>query len=99
MSHPLSDDVLPAEGELTSIEVDGTVVALARVDGTVFAVQDACTHAQCSLSEGEVEGRTVVCPCHSGVFDLPTGAVVSGLPKEPLRTWTVRRGAAGLELS
>ena len=80
----------PPDGELTAVHVDGVKVALASLDGQVYAFQDACTHAQCSLSGGEVEGRTVVCPCHLGTFDIPSGEVLDGPPPTPLQTWPAR---------
>lgn len=43
-------------------------------------------------AEGEMEGRNVVCPCHMGTFDVTTGAVVSGPPPAPLKTWQVETG-------
>lgn len=85
-------DQAPGEGEIATVEVDGTAVAVTRVDGALYAFQDECTHAACSLSEGEMEGRNVVCPCHMGTFDVTTGAVVSGPPPAPLKTWQVETG-------
>lgn len=95
----LPDTSLPTEGSMGTIEVDGITVALARVDGTTYAFQDECTHAACSLAEGDINGKHVVCPCHMGTFDIATGAVISGPPKKPLRTWKVTVGADGIELT
>lgn len=90
MTIHLPADRSPSEGEMVTTEVDGTVVAVARVDGALYAFADECTHAACSLSDGELEGRHVVCPCHMGTFDITTGAVVSGPPPAPIRTWPVQ---------
>ena len=92
------DVELPAEGELTVVDVGGERVAVARLDGVVHAFDDACTHAQCSLSGGEVEDGAVVCPCHQGRFDLRSGAVLGGPPQVPLRIWQARVVDGGLEL-
>lgn len=92
MTIHLQHDEAPGEGEIVTTEVDGTVVAVTRVDGALYAFQDECTHQACSLSEGEMEGRHVVCPCHMGTFDVTTGAVVSGPPPAPLKTWQVETG-------
>ena len=78
------------EGELTAVDLDGAKIAVARVQGQLYAFQDACTHMQCSLSGGDLEAGCVVCPCHLGRFDVTTGAVVDGPPLEPLRTWPAR---------
>lgn len=80
----------PAEGEMTAVDLDGVKVAVARVDGRLYAVDDMCTHQACSLSGGDLDGPTVVCPCHLGQFDLATGAVLDGPPPRPLRVWPVR---------
>ena len=95
----MPDASLPIEGSMTTVDVDGTTVALVRVDGSLYAFQDECTHAACSLADGEIEGKHVVCPCHMGTFDVTTGAVISGPPKQPLRTWKVTPGADGIELT
>jgi 3-phenylpropionate/trans-cinnamate dioxygenase ferredoxin subunit len=58
----------------TRVEVDGHPVCLVRTGHTVRAVDDTCTHAEVSLSEGELDGRTVECWLHGSRFDLDTGA-------------------------
>ena len=42
-------------------------------DGELFAVDDRCSHADVSLSEGEVEGCLIECWLHGSQFDLRTG--------------------------
>lgn len=80
----------PTEGELAVAEVKGEKVALACVEGQVYAFQDECTHMKCSLSGGEIEGRRVICPCHMGTFDMTSGDVVDGPPRIGLKTWPAR---------
>jgi 3-phenylpropionate/trans-cinnamate dioxygenase ferredoxin subunit len=58
----------------TRVEVDGHPVCLVRTGHTVRAVDDVCTHAEVSLSEGELDGNTVECWLHGSRFDLDTGA-------------------------
>jgi 3-phenylpropionate/trans-cinnamate dioxygenase ferredoxin subunit len=72
------------------VEVDGVAVCLARSDGEVFALADACSHAEVALSEGEVEKATVECWLHGSRFDLRTGDPI-GLPAtRPVPTYPVR---------
>ena len=96
---PTDPLVLPSEGTIAKVEVDGEAVAVAMVDGVLHAVDDTCTHAGCSLSDGDVEGDTVVCPCHFGTFDLRTGAVLSGPPERPVGVWKAAVVDGRLELS
>ncbi len=71
------------------VVVDGTPVCLARSGGEVYAVNDICSHADVSLSEGDVEDGTVECWLHGSRFDLRTGAP-TGLPAtKPVATYPV----------
>ena len=61
------------------VEVGGVPVSLVRTGGEVFAINDICSHANVSLSEGEVDGCSIECWLHGSSFDLRTGKP-SGLP-------------------
>jgi nitrite reductase/ring-hydroxylating ferredoxin subunit len=80
-------DVQP--GQLAAFEVKGTRVAVANVGGTFHAFDDICTHMQCSLAEGTLEGTTVTCPCHGSEFDVRTGAVLAPPAVQPVRSYRV----------
>jgi len=48
-------------------------VALFRIGDDIYALGDRCSHAEASLSEGEVFDLEVECPRHGSAFDLETG--------------------------
>lgn len=48
-------------------------IALFRIEDDVYAIGDRCSHAEASLSEGEVFGLEVECPRHGSEFDVVTG--------------------------
>lgn len=79
-----------AVGQPARAEVDGVVVALVRCsDEVVYAVNDTCSHADVSLSEGEVTDCTLECWLHGSRFDLRTGEPI-GLPAtQPVATYPV----------
>ena len=53
-------------------------------DGEHFTVYNGqCTHLGCSYAF-EKDAHRFQCPCHHGVFDLKTGAVLGGPPPRPL---------------
>ena len=54
--------------------VGDVAVAVAIIDGEIFAVGDRCSHADVSLSEGEIDGCALECWLHGSAFDLRTGA-------------------------
>jgi len=75
-------------GTPTRVVVDGTAIALVLVAETVFAVDDRCSHADVSLSEGEVEGCLIECWLHGSQFDLRTGAPTCLPATEPIATFS-----------
>ena len=77
------------EGDVKAFYAGNRRIALAKSDGVLYAFDDECTHRQCSLSDGDVEGVSLMCPCHGGEFDLSTGAVIGGPPPEPIRLYPV----------
>jgi len=80
---------IPGRGEMTAVDVEGVPVAIANVDGKLHAFDDTCTHRECPLSEGELVGLTVVCPCHRSRFDLATGEVLNPPATRPIRIRSV----------
>jgi 3-phenylpropionate/trans-cinnamate dioxygenase ferredoxin subunit len=86
------DDI--PEGEGVRIEAEAPL-AVFRVDGELFAIDDTCTHQDASLADGWVEGCAVECPLHAACFDLRTG-MPSGPPaKVAVRTHEVTVDDAG----
>lgn len=88
-----------AMGDVTSYSVGEQAVAVANVGGTLYAFNDECTHQQCSLAEGDLDGNLVECPCHGSQFDVTTGAVVNGPAAEPVETYEVREEGGELQVS
>jgi 3-phenylpropionate/trans-cinnamate dioxygenase ferredoxin component len=64
-----------ASGEALAVVVDGRRIALVRIDDEWFAVDDTCSHANVSLSEGEVlrQDCEIECWKHGSTFSLRTG--------------------------
>ncbi|MEY2398918.1 MAG: 3-phenylpropionate/trans-cinnamate dioxygenase ferredoxin component [Actinomycetota bacterium] len=56
-------------------EIEGARLAVARVGDTVFAIGDRCSHADYSLSEGDLyaDELELECPKHGSTFSLKTG--------------------------
>lgn len=78
------------DGSVVAGEAAGTTLALARVDGRWHAVETWCTHAECPLSDGWVEGAAIRCSCHGSLFDLATGDVLEGPAEAPVRVFPIR---------
>lgn len=63
------------DGAAMKVDVAGQPVALVRIGDDVYALADVCSHANVSLSEGEVwcDELELECPKHGSAFDLTTG--------------------------
>ena len=64
-------EVLPGWSRL--VWARGRRIALFNVDGTMYAMDDGCSHVGGPLSDGPLEGHVVTCPWHGAEFDVRTG--------------------------
>ena len=77
------------EGKVVKIEAADLTLAVFNLGNAYYVTDDACTHGPGSLSEGCVEGDTIECDFHNGVFNIRTGAIVAPPCMIPLRTFAV----------
>jgi nitrite reductase/ring-hydroxylating ferredoxin subunit len=92
-----ANESLPDES-LLAVDAGGAEVALAKADGAWYAVETWCTHAECPLSDGWVEGAAIRCACHGSLFDLATGDVLEGPAEEPVRVFATRVAGGRVEI-
>jgi len=81
-------DVEPSD--VRRCEVEDQCIALFNLAGKLYATADICTHAHAHLSDGYVDGETVECPLHQGLFHIPTGRAMSPPVTEDLKTYPLR---------
>jgi len=81
---------LPKVGAVQA-DVNGKLVAIVRDSaGDVHAIDDTCSHANVSLSEGDVEDTAIECWLHGSRFDLRSGKPI-GLPATtPIAVYPVK---------
>ena len=88
------------EGEIEACKAGEYEVMVCRVQGVLYALEDLCSHAETTLSDGLLSGYQVVCPLHGTSFDVRTGAH-SGPPAwcgVPAFTVTEADGTATVEV-
>jgi len=61
------------EGKMKLIRVEGLPVLLIKQVGQIFAIDNRCPHMGCGFSDGTLEGKVIICPCHDWRFNLKTG--------------------------
>jgi 3-phenylpropionate/trans-cinnamate dioxygenase ferredoxin subunit len=79
-----------APGSATRIEVEGSELLLCNVAGTIYCIEDVCTHDGAPLDQGTLENKCIVCPRHGATFDVTTGEALTLPAVVPLMTFHVR---------
>lgn len=77
-------------GEMIMVNLGSDQVLLANVNGNIHAIEDICSHAYASLSEGDLNGAEVECPLHGGAFSVVTGEALSPPADEPVRLYQIQ---------
>jgi 3-phenylpropionate/trans-cinnamate dioxygenase ferredoxin subunit len=102
MEHPLLNDtagtkipVCPAAelapGAMRLVEHGGRKIGVFNCDGSLYAIEDRCSHDNGPLAEGEFDQAacTVECPRHGSLFDLSTGRPKTLPAFQPVQTFAV----------
>lgn len=87
-------------GQTRVVEHQGLSVLVCNVDGTLYAVENLCSHAQVPLDEGELRGCEIECLFHGATFDVRTGEPQAPPAMRPIRTFKViqQGGRAQIEI-
>lgn len=88
-------------GEARKLDLTPPIAVIRGESGDLFAIDDTCSHAEASLSEGFVEGDQVECPLHMAMFCLKTGKACTPPATKPVQTHEVQieNGIVYVELS
>jgi 3-phenylpropionate/trans-cinnamate dioxygenase ferredoxin subunit len=79
-------------GAAVQVEVSGRHIGIYRVDDTLYAMDDLCSHDYAWLSEGafNTTTRTVRCPKHTSNFDITTGRPKTLPAIRPVKTYATK---------
>jgi len=76
-------------GQSKRVVVKRVPVVIFHLEDGYYAVADTCSHAEASLSEGQIMGDRVACPRHGALFDIRTGAALTLPAVTPVETFKV----------
>ena len=78
-------------GTMRLVEHEGMKIGVFNCDGTIYAIEDRCSHDDGPLAEGEFDQAacTVECPRHGSLFDLHTGKPMTLPAYVPVDTFPV----------
>ena len=80
-------DLGPADlenGELRAATADGLDLVVARAGDRYLVFETWCTHEECPLSDGWLEGDAIRCACHGALFSLVDGTALEGPTSDPI---------------
>jgi 3-phenylpropionate/trans-cinnamate dioxygenase ferredoxin subunit len=80
-----------APGAMRLVEWEDLEIAIFNCSGSVYAIEDRCSHDDGPLVEGELDEEqcTIECPRHGSLFDLKTGKPLTLPAYVPVETFPV----------
>jgi len=79
-----------AEKSFSSFEVDGTNIAICRVQDAYYAIENRCSHALSTFDKGRLRGFRIMCPLHGATFDVRNGSCTGAPASRPIRSFPLR---------
>jgi nitrite reductase/ring-hydroxylating ferredoxin subunit len=81
-------EIIP--GQMKKVSADGNEIIVINIDGSYFSIDDTCTHAGGSLSEGKLDNSTIICDWHGAQFECKNGKLIKFPAKiDDLRSYKV----------
>ena len=77
-------------GKMFRVQLEGKLLLLANVGGTIHACDEMCTHEEVSLALGALQENCIKCSLHGSRFDLLTGKPLDEPADEDLRIYPVK---------
>jgi 3-phenylpropionate/trans-cinnamate dioxygenase ferredoxin subunit len=78
------------DGQRILVEVDDVIVAIFKVDGEFYCIEDVCTHDGGPVAEGALDGFEIECPRHGALFDIRDGRALTMPAVVPVPTYQVK---------
>jgi 3-phenylpropionate/trans-cinnamate dioxygenase ferredoxin subunit len=78
-----------ANGEHVCIEIENTVIAVFKVEGEFYAIENVCSHDGGEIASGIIENNAIICPRHGARFCLKTGLHMSPPAYEAIASFAV----------
>ena len=79
-------------GSARRFDVDGHRLCVVHLGDDYYVIDDTCTHADYSLSEGDIweDDLEIECPKHGSTFSLETGEPATLPATQPVRVYEVK---------
>src|SRR5438094_10468129 len=77
------------EGKPTCVTVGARTIAVFKVSGKTYALDNTCTHLGGPLCKGRLDGFVVQCPCHGSRVGVRSGQAVGPPARAPAKAYPV----------
>lgn len=77
-------------GERLVVQLGRKWVVIFNVDGSLYAIEDECSHEEYPLSDGILDGCEIECVHHGARFDIMTGKNMAPPALVPVKSYEVR---------
>lgn len=74
-------------GKMFRAIANDSAILVANIEGTLYAIDDTCTHEDASLYRGALKGDCVECPLHGSHFSFITGKPDGNPATEAVKTY------------
>ena len=99
MSRVVSVDVSDlAPGQMRGLEEGDVKLLVCNVEGSFYALENRCPHAEVRLDAGALRGCVLECPLHGGRLDVRDGSPAGQPIRRPATTFAVRAIDGKLEI-
>lgn len=88
------------EGKNQCVKLNDQKILLVKHQGTIYALENRCTHLGLSMEKGKVEDGAITCPWHGSTFDIASGENrdwVNSVLSVSVPKWTAKLIAMGKE--
>jgi len=82
------DELPPGARKVIASEIGD--IAVFNLAGTLYAIEDVCTHDGGELASGRLEGDQIVCPRHGARFCIRNGKALTPPAYEDIECFPVR---------
>lgn len=76
--------------QMHSFDFEQKQLLITNLNGTIYATDRMCTHADADLSTGFLTDEGVKCPLHFSIFNLKDGKPQNPPAELPLKTYNVK---------
>ncbi len=83
-----ADELKPGARKVVATEIGP--IAVFNLGGSLYAIEDVCTHDGGELASGQVEGDEIICPRHGARFCIRNGRALTPPAYEDIETFPVR---------